>query len=52
MVSLRGMLSMLLERQQPDGSWGECPTLRQNKERHAAYTATTVLWVYLNTPAE
>jgi hypothetical protein len=50
--SLRSILRLLVERQQPDGSWGDCPTQRQNKARHAAYTATTALWVYLNTPAE
>ncbi|MGD2056362.1 MAG: hypothetical protein PVJ15_06105 [Gammaproteobacteria bacterium] len=50
--SLGGILRLLVERQQPDGSWGDCPTQRQNKVRHAAYTATTALWIYLNTPAE
>jgi len=50
--NLRDFLYLLVKRQRPDGSWGTFPTQRRNKARHAVFTATTALWVYLYTPGE
>ena len=44
-------LNLLLRNQHEDGSWGAYETGRQNKRRHAVFTATTALWSYAgNTP--
>ncbi len=45
-ATLHMRLRELAERQLPDGSWGNLPLDRQNKQRHAVLTATAALWAY------
>lgn len=40
------ILQQLLSGQQDDGSWGDYPTNRPNKRRHAVFTATAALWSF------
>jgi hypothetical protein len=40
------ILQLLLSSQQSDGSWGDAPTNRPNKRRHAVITATAALWSF------
>ncbi|MDX1698365.1 MAG: hypothetical protein R3308_08765, partial [Thiohalobacterales bacterium] len=44
--TIQGLLRVLVEHQQADGSWGDQPLDRQNKQRHAVLTATAALWAY------
>lgn len=45
-ATLQMRLRELVKRQLPDGSWGNLPLDRQNKQRHAVLTATAALWAY------
>lgn len=45
-AEIRALQHELVKHQLPDGSWGNFPLDRQNKQRHAVLTATAALWVY------
>ena len=45
-ATIHASLQELVNRQLPDGSWGDQPLDRQNKQRHAVHTATAALWAY------
>ncbi|MGB5259531.1 MAG: hypothetical protein WBO34_03300 [Gammaproteobacteria bacterium] len=44
--TIHTQLRELVKHQLPDGSWGNQPLDRQNKQRHAVHTATAALWAY------
>ncbi|MGB5338549.1 MAG: hypothetical protein WBO06_05590 [Gammaproteobacteria bacterium] len=45
-ATIHNLLHELVKHQLPDGSWGNQPLDRQNKQRHAVLTATAALWAY------
>ena len=45
-ATVQTLLRELVKQQLPDGSWGNQPLDRQNRQRHAVLTATAALWVY------
>lgn len=45
-AAIHRLLHELVKHQLPDGSWGDLPLDRQNKQRHAVLTATAALWAY------
>jgi hypothetical protein len=45
-ATIHGVLHELVKHQLPDGSWGDQPLDRQNRQRHAVLTATAALWAY------
>jgi hypothetical protein len=45
-ATIHRLLRELVKHQLSDGSWGNLPLDRQNKQRHAVLTATAALWAY------